>query len=129
MDPLGFGLENYDAIGRWRSEDAGRPIDPQGELPGGVAFSGPGDLKRILLERKEDFTRLVTSQMLSYALGRGLVDSDYTTVEEIVARLEERDYRTQELILGIVESAPFRYRAAASTEPPPDDGDGAPADP
>jgi hypothetical protein len=128
MDPLGFGLENYDAIGRWRSEDAGRPIDPHGELPGGVAFSGPGDLKRILLERKEDFTRLVTSQMLSYALGRGLVDSDYTTVEAIVARLEERDYRTQELILGIVESVPFRYRAGAA-EPPPDGGDGAPADP
>lgn len=129
MDPLGFGLENYDAIGRWRSEDAGRPIDPKGELPGGVAFSGPGDLKRILLERKEDFTRLVTSQMLSYALGRGLVDSDYTTVEEIVVRLEERDYRTQELILGIVESVPFRYRAGAPAESPPDAGEGTPADP
>ncbi len=110
MDPLGFGLENYDAIGRWRSEEAGRPVDARGTLPNGQSFSGPQELKQILLARKADFVRMLTRQLLSYAIGRGLVDSDYIAVERIVARLEANDYKTHELILGIVESVPFQYK-------------------
>jgi hypothetical protein len=125
MDPLGFGLEHYDAIGRLRSEDSGKPIDPTGTLPGGATFSGAQELKRILRERKDDFVRLVTGQMLSYALGRGLVDSDYATIEQVVTRLEEHDYRAQELILGIVESVPFRYKPGTSPETAAGAGDSA----
>jgi hypothetical protein len=109
LDPLGFGLENYDAIGRWRTTDAGKPVDTRGELPNGQTFNGPQDLKRILLDRKDDFVRLLTQQLLSYALGRGLVETDYAAVEKIVERLRENEYKTQELLLGIVESVPFRY--------------------
>jgi hypothetical protein len=107
---LGFGLENYDAIGRWRTSDAGKPIDARGELPSGVSFNGPRELKQILMERKDDFLRMLTQQMLSYALGRGLVETDYGAVEKIVQRLRDNEYKTQELILGIVESVPFRYK-------------------
>jgi hypothetical protein len=114
LDPLGFGLENYDAIGRWRTEDAGQPVDSQGTLPGGVSFSGPHELKQILLDRKDDFVRMFAGQMLSYALGRGLVESDYATIEKIVQRLQNNDYKTQELVLGIVESVPFRYHPPSS---------------
>jgi hypothetical protein len=113
LDPLGFGLENYDAIGRWRTEDAGQPIDSRGTLPSGQSFAGPAELKKILLERKDDFARVMARQMLSYALGRGLMESDLATVERIVARLRANDYRTQELILGIVESVPFQYQAGS----------------
>jgi hypothetical protein len=110
LDPLGFGLENYDAIGRWRTTDAAKPIDARGELPGARSFNGPRELKQILLERKDDFIRMLTQQMLSYALGRGIVESDYGTIEKIVQRLRENEYKTQELVLGIVESVPFRYK-------------------
>jgi hypothetical protein len=123
LDPLGFGLENYDAIGRWRDEDADKPVDARGTLPSGRSFAGPGELKQILLERKTDFARVLTGRMLSYALGRGLLDSDLATVERIVARLEANDYRIHELILGIVESVPYQYQSPAngssqSTEAP-----------
>jgi hypothetical protein len=130
LDPLGFGLENYDAIGRWRTTDAGKPIDSKGELPNGITFNGPRELKKILLDRKDDFVRMLTQQMLGYALGRGLVETDYATVEKIAARLRENEYKTQELILGIVESVPFRYKAgteavaAAGDKPAAADADG-----
>jgi hypothetical protein len=114
LDPLGFGLENYDAIGRWRTEDAGQPVDTQGTLPGGISFAGPQELKQILLARKDDFVRMFVGQMLSYALGRGLVESDFATLERIVERLQKNEYKTQELILGIVESVPFRYQPGSS---------------
>jgi hypothetical protein len=114
LDPLGFGLENYDAIGRWRTEEGGIPVDPRGTLPGGESFSGPQELKQVMLDRKQDFVRMLTRQMLSYALGRGLVESDFATVQNIVERLERNDYRTQQLILGIVESVPFRYQSGVA---------------
>ena len=114
MDPLGFGLENYDAIGRWRTEESGKSIDSRGTLPNGQSFSGPQELKQVLLARKGDFARMLTRQMLSYAIGRGLVDSDYVAVEKIVHRLEGHDYKTHELILGIVESVPFQWVAGVA---------------
>jgi hypothetical protein len=104
MDPLGFGLENYDAIGRWREEDA------SGELPGAIRFSTPAEMKQILKADPDTFARALTEKMLTYALGRGVELRDRAAVRRIVDRLRANGYRMQELVLGIVESEPFRLR-------------------
>lgn len=109
MDPIGFGLENYDVLGRWRSSDKGLPIDARGVLPGGEEFEGPEQLKKVLLERKDLFTRNLVSKMLGYALGRGLTLTDQCTVDRIVDELAQNDYNAHTLILEIVKSVPFRY--------------------
>jgi hypothetical protein len=114
IDPMGFGLENYDVLGRWRTEDAGKPIDAKGELPDGTAFDGPQELKAVLLQRKDLFIRHLTNKMLGYALGRGLTLEDSCTVDEIVAQLEKDDYKAHTLVLGIVLSTPFRYQAGTA---------------
>jgi hypothetical protein len=122
MDPLGFGLENYDVLGLWRTEDAGKAIDSKGELPDGTAFDGPARLKTVLLARNDLFIRNLTTKMLGYALGRGLVVEDYCTVDRIVEQLKKNDYSAHALILEIVRSVPFRYRVGTSpTVPAPDD--------
>ena len=113
IDPLGFALENFDAIGRWRDQDAGKPIDNASELADGTKFQGPDQLKAVLLERKDLFIRNLTNKMLGYALGRGLTLKDSCTVDSIVAQLKDNDYRAQTLIEAIVLSVPFRYQAAA----------------
>ena len=107
MDPLGFGLENFDAIGGWRSRDDGQPIDSSGQLPGGRAFHGPAELKAALLSRRDAFARCLTEKMLTYALGRGLDRADRRAVDQIVARLARNEYRFSALILAMVESEPF----------------------
>jgi hypothetical protein len=114
MDPIGFGLENYDLLGRWRSEEAGKPIDAEGQLPDGAKFNGPSELKQVLLARKDDFIRHLTTKMLGYALGRGLTIEDRCTVEDIARQVKEADYRSHALVAGIVSSVPFRYRAPQS---------------
>ena len=114
IDPLGFGLENYDVLGRWRTEDAGAPVDTKGELPDGTKFDGPEELKAVLLARKDVFIRNLTSKMLGYALGRGLKLEDSCTVDQIVARLKENDYKSQTLVEEIVLSVPFRYQAGTN---------------
>jgi hypothetical protein len=111
MDPLGFGLENYDVLGRWREEEAGQPIDVRGQLPDGTEFDGPRQLKQALLARKTQFVRHLTAKMLGYALGRGLSNEDYGTVDDIVDRLEANGYSSHTLVLGIVRSVPFRYKS------------------
>lgn len=111
IDPIGFGLENYDLLGRWRTEESGKPIDSQGQLPDGAKFDGPAELKQVLLERKDEFLRHLTTKLLGYALGRGLTLEDRCTVEEIVQQVKTGEYRSHELIAGIVSSVPFRYRA------------------
>ncbi len=110
IDGLGFALENYDAIGRWRDQDAGKPVDNSGELADGTKFHGPDQLKKTLLERKDLFVRNLTRRMLGYALGRGLSLKDSCTVDAIVAKLKENDYKSQTLIEEIVVSMPFRYQ-------------------
>ena len=110
MDALGFGLENYDAVGAWRTHDSGFPIDASGTLPGGKSFSGPYELRRILANEKKDFARRLTEKMLTYALGRGLERYDEPTIEEIVERLERDQYRFSRLIVEIANSKPFRMR-------------------
>jgi hypothetical protein len=111
IDPIGFGLENFDMLGRWRTEESGKPVDAQGELPDGTKFDGPEELKRVLLDQKDDFVRYLTKKMLGYALGRGLTIEDHCAVEEIIGRVKENEYRSHTLIAEIVCSVPFRYRA------------------
>jgi hypothetical protein len=111
IDPIGFALENYDALGQWRTEDGGKPIDNTGELPDGTKFEGPSQLRAILLQRKDLFLRNLTSRMLGYALGRGLTRKDFCTVDSIMAQLASNGYRSQALIEAIVMSPPFRYQA------------------
>ena len=117
IDPLGFALENYDFIGRWRDQDAGKPIDNRGELPDGTAVAGPQGLKSALLDRKDLFVRNLTAKMLGYALGRGLTPQDSCTVDRIVAELKENDYRAQKLVELIILSAPFQYQPPAPGRP------------
>ncbi len=110
MDALGFGLENYDAVGAWRTRDGRFPVDSSGSLPGGKAFSGPAQLRAILVDDKREFGRCLTEKMLTYALGRGLESYDMPTVEKIVQGLEQDQYRFSRLVLEIVASMPFRMR-------------------
>jgi hypothetical protein len=110
MDPLGFGLENFDAVGAWREQDGGLPIDASGVLPGGPSFAGPKALKAILKEREADFARCLAEKMLTFALGRGLDYYDKCAVDKIVAAMAENDYRFSTLVLGIVGSDPFQKR-------------------
>ena len=117
MDPVGFALENYDAIGRWRTEDAGKPIDASGELADGAHFRGPEDLKALILERKTLFVRNLATKMLGYALGRGLTLKDSCAVDAIVADVQNRDYSAQALVEAIVLSVPFRYQAGRPAPP------------
>ncbi|REJ98819.1 MAG: DUF1588 domain-containing protein [Planctomycetota bacterium] len=116
MDPLGFSLENYDAVGRWRRDERGRPIDASAELPDGTRFDGPSGLKRILLERKEEFVECLTKAMLTFALGRGLEPYDACAVDAIVAQAAAEEYRFSALLDGIVQSYPFQYRRRATAD-------------
>ncbi|MGH9658224.1 MAG: DUF1588 domain-containing protein, partial [Bryobacteraceae bacterium] len=113
IDPLGFALENYDVLGRWRTEDAGLRIDAAAQLPDGTKFEGPDQLKAILLERKPEFIRHLTTKVLAYALGRGLTLEDHCTVDRVAAELARGDYSAHTLIREIVLSVPFRYRSGA----------------
>ncbi len=108
MDPLGFSLENFDAVGAWRMRDGEHPIDPSGILPGGQAFRGPVELRALLRSRRGAFARCLTEKMLTFALGRGLERGDRRHVDTIVARLARDGYRFRALVVAIVESDPFR---------------------
>lgn len=110
MDPLGFGLENYDVLGSWRSDVDGVAIDAGGKLPSGEAFDGPEELKQLLMDRKDQFIRHLTRKMLGYALARGLTPEDNCVVESIAVKLAANDYKAQTLILEIVKSVPFQYK-------------------
>ena len=115
MDPLGFALENFDALGQWRERDAGLPIDASAVLADGLTtFEGPGGLRRVLLERSGQFVETVTEKLLVYALGRGIESYDRPVIRGIVRAAEADDYRWSSLILGIVESTPFRMRRSES---------------
>ncbi len=110
MDPLGFGLENYDAIGKWRTMDGKFPIDSSGVLPNGKSFQGSAGLKGILRAGKDEFTDCVTEKMLTYALGRGLERYDKPAVKSISKKVADGSYRFSRLILEIVDSMPFEMR-------------------
>ena len=114
MDPLGFGLENFDAVGAWRDVEGKFPIDASGQLPDGRRFTGPEELRKILSEDRDAFARAITSKLLTYGLGRGLERYDYRTVKLIASRLPKYDYRFSGLVLEIVNSVPFQSRRSAS---------------
>jgi hypothetical protein len=111
LDPIGFGLENFDAIGRWRdNDDSGGPIDAVGELPGGQRFSSPKELKAIIAAREGDLARNLTEKLLSYALCRQLEGYDEIVVDHLVEAIARDGYRMQTLITEIVTSYPFTHR-------------------
>ena len=116
IDPLGFGLENYGVLGRWRDKYEGHPVDARGALPDGTTFSGPAELKLALLGRKDQFVRHLTKKMLGYALGRGLTYYDYCAVNSIVDKLRANDYRSHNLLFGIIQSVPFRFKAGIAPD-------------
>jgi hypothetical protein len=123
MDPLGFSLENFNAMGMWREKERGQKIDASGQLITGESFQDVRDLKHILLEKhRTDFYRCLTEKVLTYALGRGLEYYDVETVDRIVDRLEKNDGRFSSLLSGVIESAPFQERRnrPASPSPAPD---------
>jgi hypothetical protein len=117
MDPLGFGLENYDALGKWRTQDGKLPIDAGGTLPNGKTFNTPSELKTMLRSDEHDaFVHCLTQKLLTFALGRGLEDFDQAAVNQIATRAAAGGYHFSTLIREIVASAPFQQRAAASTK-------------
>ena len=114
MDPLGFGLENFDAVGAWRDRSGKFPVDATGALPDGRTFTGPLELAAILKIDKDDFAECIADKLLTYALGRGLTPADRTAVRQIAAQLAANDYRFSSLVLGIVNTPQFRLRAPAA---------------
>jgi len=112
MDPLGFSLENYDAVGRWRKTENGQPIDNSGVLPDGQKFAGPAALKTILLQKKDQFVHTLSDRLMTYALGRGMDPSDRCILDDITRRTAANEYQFQTIITEIVRSDPFRKRSA-----------------
>lgn len=113
IDPLGFGLENFDAIGRWRTTDVnGGKIDSEAVLPGDIRFSSPAELKKLLMAAKDKVARNLCRKMLAYSLGRSLEYYDEAVVNDLLAKLQKNDYKMQSLVLAIVQSDPFQNRAA-----------------
>ena len=111
MDPLGFALEHFDGVGRWRTTDADAPIDASGVLPDGTAFRGLAELRRALLQtEREQFVWTVTDRLLTYALGRGVEYHDAPAIRRIMRDAAPADYTLSSLILGVARSLPFQMR-------------------
>jgi hypothetical protein len=107
MDPLGFSLENFDALGKWRRTADGDSVDATAALPDGTTFEGIAGLRNLLLEHKDDYVRTLTEKLLSYSVGRGIEYSDRPAIRKIARESRAADYRWSSLILGIVRSEPF----------------------
>lgn len=110
MDGLGFALENFDAIGRWRTKDGAFPIDATGELPGGIKFDGPVQLRDLLLARKDEFVKCLAEKLLTYGIGRGMELPDNCNIDDILARTKAGNYRFSALVEAIVQSEAFRMK-------------------
>jgi mono/diheme cytochrome c family protein len=117
MDPLGFALENYDAIGKWRTMDGGFPVDSSGILPGGKKFANSAEMRQILSERVPELTRTLTEKLLIYSLGRGLQRYDRPTVNGITKKVAASGYGFQTLLQEVVRSLPFQSRRAEDVKP------------
>ena len=116
MDPIGLALENFDAVGAWRQTDGGHPIDASAELPDGTTVDGAAGLRGALLARPDVFVTTMTEKMLTYAIGRGLTHRDMPAVRGIVAVARQHEYRFSALVLGIVNSRPFRMKMAGQEQ-------------
>ena len=114
MDPIGFGLENYNAIGQWRTEEAGKPIDASGTLPSGVEFEGPAELQAALLSTPDVIAGAFTQKLLTYALGRPVEYFDMPALRKIIETAVDNNYRFSTIVLGIVNSTPFQMRRVGS---------------
>jgi Protein of unknown function (DUF1588)/Protein of unknown function (DUF1585) len=112
MDPIGFALENFDAVGHWRAKDEGGKIDPSGTLFNGAPLEGVVGLRRELVKQQDVFVGVMTEKMLTYALGRGLEYYDMPAVRKIVQEAKKNDFRFSSLITGIVTSTPFQMKEA-----------------
>ena len=119
MDALGFGLENFDAIGAWRTKDGEEAIDASGTLPDGKSFNGPADLKAVLKDKKELFTRNIAEQLLTYALGRGLEYYDSRAIRQITSEAAKQEHKFSALVTAIVKSDPFSLRRGKDLAEPP----------
>ena len=117
MDPIGFGLENFDAIGRWREQDGAFPVDASGTLPDGRSFQGPEELSAILASNRDAFAQGLTEKMMIYALGRGLEPGDRPAIRTIARQVAQSDYRISSVVLGIITSTPFQQRKGDKSLP------------
>jgi hypothetical protein len=113
MDPLGFALENYDAVGVWRTKDrlAGAAIDASGELPDGTKINGPDDLRKALVANPDQFVQTLTEKLMTYALGRTVEYGDMPTVRRIVRDISKDNYRFSALVMDIINSDQFQMRS------------------
>jgi hypothetical protein len=119
MDAMGFALENYDAIGKWRLEEEGRPIDALGKLATGTSFSGPMELQKFIAEKKlSAFTRCLTEKLLTYGVGRGMEYYDRAAIEKIARKLSHKEKGLEDLIVEVVTSVPFTFAGQSSTTVP-----------
>ncbi|MBA4064201.1 MAG: hypothetical protein C0501_10895 [Isosphaera sp.] len=116
LDPLGFGLENFDAVGAWRTQDNKRPIEPSGVLPGGEKFGGPAELRKVLLGKADQFRRCFADKLVTFALGRGLEYYDKCALDEIVSASKAKGDTFSGLVLAVVKSDPFQKRKGKRTE-------------
>jgi len=118
MDPIGFSLENFDAVGAWRTEDGGMPIDASGQLVDGTPLDGPATLRQALLRYSDQYVRTVTEKLLTYAIGRGVESNDMPVVRSIVRGAAPASFRFSSLVTGIVKSAPFQMNMKAAPAHP-----------
>jgi hypothetical protein len=118
MDVLGLGLENFDAIGRWRDKEGDHAIDAAGTLPGRKAFNGPAELKALLAGHEQEFARTLVEKMFVYALGRGVQRGDRREIKRVTAALAENGWRFSTLIAEIAASYPFQYRLGPDGDSP-----------
>jgi hypothetical protein len=116
MDPLGFSLENFDALGKWRTESDGAPVDAAASLPDGTRFAGIAGLRRLIESHPDDFVRTFTEKLLAYATGRGIETSDYPAIRKIAREAAPQNYRWSAIILGIVNSPAFRMGVIANDQ-------------
>jgi hypothetical protein len=110
MDPVGFSLENFDLVGKWRTLDAQSPIDATGELVDGTKLNGPSSLRQALLSRSDAFVTVAAEKLLTYAMGRAVTSYDMPAVRNIVRGASRNDYRFSSLVVGVVKSEPFQMR-------------------
>jgi len=115
MDPVGFALENFDAVGRWRERDAGKPVDANGGLPDGSKFAGVTGLESAILRRPELFVTATTEKLMTFAVGRGVEPDDGPAIRKIVRQAANHDYRFSAIVLGIARSTPFQMRSTESS--------------
>lgn len=110
MDPIGFSLENFTGVGSWRDKEAGQPVDASGELPDGTKVNGPVEVRKVLMERKDEFVKTLAANMLTFATGRGMRLSDSAYIDKVVAETKKDDYKMATLIKAVIASDPFKKR-------------------